>query len=89
MADHDYAKYAEMDLRRSAPARNNQTQTHVSPNFMASSDLDEMEFHPHGGLESNPATSAKQARFMRACAHGAKMSKKCPSKKVAREFSHQ
>jgi hypothetical protein len=88
MADQNYAKYAEMDLGRTGAARNNQTQTRVSDNFMASSDLDHMEFHPHEGLGSNPATSGKQARFMRACAHGAKMRSKCPSKKVAREFSH-
>lgn len=41
-------------------------------------------------MESNPATSAKQARFMRMCAHSpGKAHSKCPSKKVAREFSHQ
>jgi len=35
-----------------------------------------------------PAKTQRQANFMRACAHGAKMKKKCPPKKVAREFSH-
>ena len=54
MADHDYAKYAEMDLKRSAPARNNQTQSRVSPNFLESSDFDAVKLHPHEGLKSNP-----------------------------------
>ena len=36
-----------------------------------------------------PAKSAKQARFMRACAHNPEsMDKPCPSKEVAREFMH-
>lgn len=35
-----------------------------------------------------PSKSAKQARFMAACAHGWKPSKgKCPPKKVAKEFN--
>lgn len=33
-----------------------------------------------------PSKSAKQARFMAACAHGAKL-KKCPPKKVSMEFA--
>jgi hypothetical protein len=41
------------------------------------------------GLESNPATSERQARFMRACQHNpGSMNKPCPSKKVAAEFNH-
>lgn len=36
-----------------------------------------------------PAKSAKQARFMQMCAHSpSKAYKKCPPKKVAREFMH-
>jgi hypothetical protein len=36
-----------------------------------------------------PATSEKQARFMRMCEHHPKAAKgKCPSKKVAKEFNH-
>lgn len=37
-----------------------------------------------------PAKTEKQARFMRACAHGFKPSgkTKCPPKTVAREFMH-
>lgn len=33
-----------------------------------------------------PSKTAKQARFMAACAHGAGY-KKCPPKKVAKEFN--
>ena len=33
-----------------------------------------------------PSRSAKQARFMSACAHGA-LYKKCPPAKVSREFN--
>ena len=54
MADQDYAKYAEMDLKRSAEARQNQTQSRVIGNFLESSDLDAMKLHPHEGLKSNP-----------------------------------
>lgn len=36
-----------------------------------------------------PAVSRKQQRFMAICAHSPSKAKgKCPSKKVAREFSH-
>lgn len=36
-----------------------------------------------------PAKTERQARFMRLCANNpAKANKPCPSKKVAREFSH-
>lgn len=56
--------------------------------FMESSDFDQMVEHPHLRFGSNPAKSEKQARFMRACAHGADMQKKCPSKRVARKFMH-
>lgn len=34
-----------------------------------------------------PAKSAKQQRFMAMCAHSKKRPKRCPSRKVAREFS--
>lgn len=41
------------------------------------------------GLKSNPATSEKQARFMRMCEHDPGAAKgKCPSKAVATEFNH-
>lgn len=58
---------------------------------LKSSDFDRMEEeNPFVGMGSNPATSAKQARFMRGCAHNPEsMSGKCPSKKVAKEFSHE
>lgn len=37
-----------------------------------------------------PAKTEKQAKYMRACAHGwkPKGGKKCPPEKVAREFMH-
>lgn len=36
-----------------------------------------------------PAKTRKQQRFMAMCAHSPKHAKgKCPSKKVAKEFSH-
>jgi hypothetical protein len=41
------------------------------------------------GLESNPAVSEKQRRFMAMCAHDpGKARGKCPSKSVASEFDH-
>lgn len=54
---------------------------------LASGDFDEMVENPFVGMASNPAKSKKQARFMRACAHGADMRGECPSKAVARKFS--
>ena len=37
-----------------------------------------------------PAKSAKQQRFMAMCSHpGADVNGKCPSMKVAKEFSHK
>lgn len=69
-----------------SPEDTNQTRTVGM--FMDSSDLDRIEMHPHLGLSSNPAKSEKQARFMRACAHGAQMDKRCPTNKVARKFMH-
>jgi hypothetical protein len=46
--------------------------------------------NPFAGMESNPAVSAKQQRFMGMCAHNpGKASGKCPSHKVAEEFSHK
>lgn len=45
--------------------------------------------NPFTRMGSNPATSEKQARFMRACEHNpGSMSKPCPSKAVAKEFNH-
>lgn len=41
------------------------------------------------GLESNPAVSEKQRRFMAMCAHDPSAARgKCPSKSVASEFDH-
>lgn len=57
--------------------------------FLKSSDYDEFdEVNKFLRMASNPAKSEKQARFMRACAHGAHMNKKCPPKHVARKFMH-
>lgn len=80
--------FSESDLSRSAKGHQNTTQAREVGMFMAESDLDQMVEHPHLGFGSNPATSERQARFMRACAHGAKMRKKCPSREVARKFMH-
>lgn len=56
MTDHDYARYAEMDLRRQAPARNNQTQTRPMGLFEESSDFDRIEeVNPFTRMASNPA----------------------------------
>lgn len=52
-----------------------------------SSDFDEVVLDRFTQMASNPAKSEKQARFMRACAHGAGYSS-CPSKSVARKFMH-
>ncbi len=59
--------------------------------FLKSSDYDQFtEINPFTQMRSNPATSAKQARFMEGCEHNpGSMRGKCPSKEVAREFSHQ
>jgi len=44
---------------------------------------------PFTRMASNPATSEKQARFMRGCEHDpGGMTKPCPSKSVAKEFNH-
>lgn len=41
------------------------------------------------GLESNPAVSAKQQRFMAMCSHNPGAARgKCPSQSVASEFDH-
>jgi hypothetical protein len=58
---------------------------------LKSSDFDHYDtINPFTQMESNPATSAKQARFMQGCLHNpGSMSGKCPSKEVAREFSHE
>lgn len=79
--------FSEADLSRTSKAHQNGTQSRKVGMFMASSDLDTIQEHPHLGYGSNPAKTEKQARFMRACAHGAGYSS-CPSKKVAREFMH-
>jgi hypothetical protein len=45
--------------------------------------------NPFTRMAHNPATSEKQARFMRGCEHSpGSMSKPCPSKSVAKEFNH-
>ncbi len=89
MAERDYAHYAQMDLKRSAAARENQTQEREVGLMMVLNDFDHFDqIDPFTQMASNPAKSEKQARFMRACAHGAKMNKKCPSKSVARKFMH-
>lgn len=36
-----------------------------------------------------PAKTAKQQRYMGMCAHSKHAPENCPSKKVAREFSHK
>lgn len=78
-----------MDLARTGAARLNQTQRRPMETMLACSDFDRIEeIDPFTQMASNPAKSEKQARFMRACAHGAKMRGKCPSKKVARKFMH-
>lgn len=65
----------------------NQTRTLGLP--LASSDFDTFDQeNPFVGMASNPAKTKKQARFMRACAHGANLKKKCPPKSVARKFMH-
>ena len=41
------------------------------------------------GMESNPAVSEKQRRFMAMCSHDPTAARgKCPSKPVAQEFDH-
>jgi hypothetical protein len=67
----------------------NQTRTLGMP--LAKSDFDNLDQpNPFVGMGHNPATSAKQARFMQGCLHNpGAMEGKCPSKKVAKEFSHE
>lgn len=70
-------------------SRENPTQSRLVGDFLISSDFNTIEeIDPFTQMGHNPATSEKQARFMRACAHGAKMRKKCPSKSVARKYMH-
>jgi len=58
--------------------------------FKESSDFDRVVMDQFTGMASNPAVSAKQQRFMAMCANNpSKAQGKCPSKKVAREFSHR
>ena len=53
--EHDYAKYAEMDLGQTGEARNNQTQTRPMGLFKKSSDFDGIEeINPFTQMESNP-----------------------------------
>ena len=81
--------FSESDLSRSSKAHQNGTQSRTVGMFLDSSNLSEVKEHPHLAFGENPATSEKQAKYMRACAHGWKPSRgKCPSKKVAREFMH-
>lgn len=72
------------------PGVNHPSQTRELGDFLKRSDFDTLDReNPFvEGMASNPAKSEKQARFMRACAHGAKMHKKCPPKSVARKFMH-
>jgi len=50
----------------------------------------EEQIDPFVRMASNPAVSDKQQRFMGMCAHNpGKAHGKCPSKEVAREFSHK
>ena len=72
-------------------ADTNQTRTVGQPLKSSQFDTlgDRMNPFVGPGLESNPATSEKQRRFMAMCAHDpSKARGKCPSKKVASEFSH-
>ncbi len=70
-------------------SRENPTQSRLVGDFLKRSDFNTIEeIDPFTQMGHNPATSERQARFMRACAHGAKMRKKCPSKAVARKFMH-
>jgi len=62
----------------------NQTRTVGMP--LKKSDFDDNEKeNPFTKMASNPAKTEKQARFMRACAHGAGYAS-CPSEGVARKF---
>lgn len=69
----------------------NPNQQRIVGMFKKASDFDHCdEINPFTQMESNPATSARQARFMQGCLHNpGSMSGKCPSKEVAREFSHE
>ncbi len=71
------------------PGVNHPSQTRLVGDFLKKSDFDSYsEIDPFVEMASNPATSEKQARFMRACAHGAKIRKKCPPESVARKYMH-
>ncbi len=80
--------FSESDLSRNGKAHQNATQNRSVGMPLVSGDFDQMVENPFTQMSSNPAKSAKQARFMRGCAHGASMRKKCPSESVAREFMH-
>jgi len=54
MAKQDYAHYAEMDLRRAAAARDNQTQTRTEGLMKRSSDFDQMVLDPFTQMSTNP-----------------------------------
>lgn len=69
----------------------NQTRTVGQPLKSSQFDFlgDRMNPFVGPGLESNPAVSEKQRRFMAICAHSPeKAHGKCPSRKVAKEFDH-
>lgn len=67
----------------------NQTRTVGMP--LVSSEFQTLDQdNPFVKMGHNPATSGKQARFMQGCLHNpGSMEGKCPSKKVAKEFSHE
>jgi hypothetical protein len=60
-------------------------------NFLKSSDFDNLDQeNPFVKMESNPAVSEKQQKFMAMCAHNpSKARGDCPSTAVAKEFSHR
>lgn len=55
MPEHDYARYAERDLKRSAAAHQNETQSRTTGMFMESSDFDSYdEIDRFTQMASNP-----------------------------------
>jgi hypothetical protein len=60
MAEHDYAHFAEMDLRRTGAARLNQTQRRPMETMLASSDFDTIEkIDPFTQMKTNPGPHAR------------------------------
>ena len=57
---HNDAHYAEMDLKRSADARQNQTQTRTEGLMKVSSDFDTIEkIDPFTQMKTNPGAHAR------------------------------